>query len=295
MDNNIDNEVLFDYNDSNEKFEYEDNEEDLEETFLEEFNDDFTYTIQERGNQYYKENKIIDLYKSQNNYYAKVLGSNNKIYNVKIQNNYGILDYSCNCPYEFHCKHEYAVLIAISNKEYTKVELKKDIKEIEINLKEVIEQIPAEKIKEYLLSPQGENKVIFEINTFKDNFKEYCPIQTYEYYYNNLYNKLILNDDYNLLTNTYLNNIKGYIAGNNFNEVLKILKAIINAYNDSNKLNYDNQFIDDLPRIGMFLRVMYRKANIEIKNEINNWINSLKQINYYNNYYLEDTILSIHN
>ena len=42
-----------------------------------------------------------------------------------------------------------------------------------------------------------------------------------------------------------------------------------------------------------FLRVTYRKSDEQIKEKINEWISELELKNFYNNYYLEDIMLSI--
>lgn len=139
------------------------------------------------------------------------------------------------------------------------------------------------------------DKVAFEMESFSNYFRKYYPLQKYEYYYNNLYNALATGDKYISLAESYLNRVKQYISGNNFNEVLNIIKALINAYKDTNKLNFDDSFTDMLPSIGMFLSVIYRKSDNQIKEKINEWISELKLKNFYDNYYLEDIMLSIKN
>ena len=70
------------------------------------------------------------------------------------------------------------------------------------------------------------------------------------------------------------------------NKVIAIIKATINAYKDSNKINVDDTFIDNIAVLGMYLRVIYRKSNEELKNNINKWIKEIKDNNFYNNFYL---------
>ena len=43
----------------------------------------------------------------------------------------------------------------------------------------------------------------------------------------------------------------------------------------------------------MYLRVSYRKGDNIVQEEVNSWIEELEKDNYYNNYYLEDIILSL--
>ena len=45
----------------------------------------------------------------------------------------------------------------------------------------------------------------------------------------------------------------------------------------------------------MYLRILYRKANDELKKEVEKWIKTLVDNNYYDNYYLEDIIITAQN
>ena len=264
-----------------------------EKELLNDYKDDFAFEIRKRGSDYYYSNHVISVFKCKNKYIAKVSGSNINPYKVVIETDDEEIYYSCSCPCEFPCKHEYAVLMAINNKDYQEIELMEDIEEQDIDFKTIIEKIPANEIKDYLLSDIGMDKVIFEMAAFKNYFRKYYPFQKYEYYYNKLYNAMVLDDDYFTLIKEFLKDIKEYINSNSFVTVLNIIEAIINAYHDSNKLNYDENFTDILPMIGMFLRVTYRKANKKIKNKVSNWILELEKDNFYNNYYLEDIMLSV--
>ena len=69
-----------------------------------------------------------------------------------------------------------------------------------------------------------------------------------------------------------------------------IMKAIVEAWHDC-KDKLDNDDLDIMSKMGMLLRIVYRKADNELKTEINNWKQELKDHNYYDNYYLEDIIL----
>ena len=264
-----------------------------ESELLEEYKDKWSYTIQKRGEDYYYSNNVLKVCKTKNKYIAKVAGNSNVPYEVTFEVTPNDIDFSCSCPCSFPCKHEYAVLMAISEGSYENVELKQSIKEKDSNIMELIKEIPAEELKEYLLSPIGKDKVVFENNTFNKYFRKYLPAQTYEFYYNNLYNSLVLNDNYEFKIKTYLDRVKQYISGNDFKEVIKIIRAIIQAYKDTNNINFDEYFTDILPSIGMYLRVSYRKGDDIVKGEVNSWIEELKKDNYYNNYYLEDIILNL--
>ena len=264
-----------------------------ESELLEEYKDKWSYTIQKRGEDYYYSNNVLKVCKTKSKYIAKVAGSSNIPYEVTFEVTPNDIDFSCSCPCSFPCKHEYAVLMAISEGSYENVELKQPIKEKDSNIMELIKEIPAEELKEYLLSPIGKDKVVFENNTFNKYFRKYLPAQTYEFYYNNLYNILVLNDNHEYKIKTYLDRVKQYISGNDFKEVIKIIRAIIQAYKDTNNINFDEYFTDILLSIGMYLRVSYRKGDNIVKEEVNSWIEELEKENYYNNYYLEDIILSL--
>ena len=133
------------------------------------------------------------------------------------------------------------------------------------------------------------------MGAFNDYFKKYLPLVQYEYYYNNIYNSLIMNDDYafkKIITES-INDIKENIRASLFSESYKIVKAIIEAYHDSKILNEEKTIIDLMPSLAMYLRVTYRKCNDNIKKNIDKWIKHLEDNNYYDNFYLEDMILSI--
>ncbi len=266
-------------------------------TFMEEemFNylkNDFEYLIKKRGEEYYNSDKIKSLVKSENEYYAKVMGSNGFCYNVKFIIEYNNVYYDCNCPYNGHCKHEYAVLLAINDKMYNEVTLLPTITENKETMIEIIKKIPADELKKYFLSKEGQENVWFNIDAFETNFRKFYPMQEYEYYYNNLYNTIILNNDYEFLVNDYFKIIESYFKGLEFFEAFKIIKSIIEAFYKANIL--DDDFLNNnFNKIGMYLRIIYRKSNLFTRDIMDKWVSELKEKNYYNNLYLEDIILSI--
>ena len=231
--------------------------------------------------------------KNDKEYYAKVIGSLDRPYDVYINLDEEDLVLKCNCPCEENCKHEYAVLMAIKNQEYEIGKVLPKIEEKAFNLESVIEAIPAEKIKQYLLSPLGKEKVCFEITAFKEYFCKYLSKQDYEYYYNNLYNSLVLETDFEKLVNNYLKIINNYLANLELVEAFKIIKSIIEAYNKANKLNFDNYIIDIFPKLEMFLRIIVRKTDSQLKEDIENWFKIVRENNYYNNFYLEDLVMMV--
>ena len=254
--------------------------------------DDFDEVIQNRGEDYHETGRVVSCIKNNNHFYAKVLGSDDNCYDVSFHvHKYGV-DYDCSCPCEFPCKHEYATLLAIENGEYDEVELKKWVCENHNSLKQLIEKIPAEELKEYVLSDDGMEAVCVDVDVFENHFRKYLPVQSYEYYYNNLYNEIVLEERPEALINCNLILVKQYIADNNFLESFKILGAIITALADTNHLNDDLCVTELFPKLGMFLRITYRKGDDKVRDNINEWINHLKENNYYDNCYLEDMILS---
>lgn len=258
-----------------------------------EFND----AIIKRGKDYYENGMVLSVIKSNNKYVAKVAGSTNESYtvNVEYDEEDDYYDYDCTCPCEYPCKHIYAVLIAIKNKNYIKTTLKKEINKTEIDMHTLISKIPAKELKDYLLNAKYKDRVAFEMGAFNDYFKKYLPLVQYEYYYNNIYNSLIMNDDYafkKIITES-INDIKENIRASLFGESYKIVKAIIEAYHDSKILNEEKTIIDLMPSLAMYLRVTYRKCNDNIKDNIDKWIKHLEDNNYYDNFYLEDMIFSI--
>lgn len=258
-----------------------------------EFND----TIIKKGKDYYENGMVLSVIKSNNKYTAKVAGSTNESYtvNVEYDKDEDYYDYDCTCPCEYPCKHIYAVLMSIKNKNYIKATLKKEIDKTGIDMHTLISKIPAKELKDYLLNAKYKDSVAFEMGAFNDYFKKYLPLVQYEYYYNNIYNSLIMNDDYafkKIITES-INDIKENIRASLFSESYKIVKAIIEAYHDSKILNEEKTIIDLMPSLAMYLRVTYRKSNDNIKENIDKWIKHLEDNNYYDNFYLEDMILSI--
>ena len=262
-----------------------------EEDLLNEVQDNFSYQIKERGKDYYYSGNIVSCSKNNNKYYAKVSGTSDKPYIVKVEIKKDGVEYDCTCPYDFPCKHEYAVLMAITNKEYLNIELKPELKEKKDTLQNILKKIPAEEIKKYLLSSKSVNYVCFEMKSFEDYFKKYYPNQTYEYYYNNLFNALVVDVNYENMIDSYINKIRQYVSNQEFLESFKILKSIINAYNDTNKLNFDDYIINQFPNLGMLLRIIYRKCDFSLRKDIKNWTLELESKNYYNNLYLEDIVI----
>ena len=257
------------------------------------YEDEFDLHIMKRGEEYYKNNRVKRCFKTNDDYISVVKGSNAD-YIVRIYD-YVDSDYlymECTCPYDGNCKHEYATLLAIRDRSYSEFEFKDEVPEKNYNLKSIVESIPAEKLKEYILT-KGADFVVFETNYFEQEFFDYLPKQLEDYYYNSLYNSYVLKVEFADILNKHINSSKKYLEKENYLEAFNIIKSIIKVYID---LNIEDE-CDELPSIystlGMYLRIIYRKCNNEIKKNINLWIKELEKENYNNNIYLEDIILTI--
>ncbi len=78
----------------------------------------FTSTIYQRGMDYYRKGKVIQLNASQNRYRAIVKGTNHYHVYIEYNSNREVLYMECDCPYAvdgYHCKHEAALYIKIEN------------------------------------------------------------------------------------------------------------------------------------------------------------------------------------
>ena len=252
--------------------------------------DDFEYQIKNRGKDYYEKGNIVSLVRDGNTFISKIDGRERYEVEINFDDEDEFLYYNCTCPCDFPCKHEYAVLLAIKNKEYNAVELKPHVLKKELTIQKLIELIPAEDLKEYMLSEEGKDYVCFEVEHFENHFSKYLPRQTYEYYYNNLYNSLLL-DGYTKIE--YINIARSLINGGEYQEAFYAIKSLVEAANDVKVLNKWNELIDQMPSIGMILRIIYRKADNNTKSNIDEWLEILKENNYYNSLYLEDIVLTI--
>ncbi len=102
--------------------------ENMMKKFLEnvEFEDYFEYSILSRGQSYYNENRIRDIWYQKDNVYAYIDGS--EIYKVELEIKNGEIQACyCSCPYseggEFMCKHIAAVLYYLVDNEVPELEV----------------------------------------------------------------------------------------------------------------------------------------------------------------------------
>ena len=104
--------------DSTSKYDYK------EEFYFDLFRDDidklFDYLIVQRGKRYYSESKVDFLEKFDDRYFAVVDGTEKYVIVIKYDDKLKKMQVYCSCPCEFYCKHMYAVILAIRNKEFNK-------------------------------------------------------------------------------------------------------------------------------------------------------------------------------
>ncbi len=250
---------------------------------------DFTPIIKQRGIDYYNSNRVKQCEKIGNKFRACVLG--NEVYDVVISyDKYSGVSYSCDCPCDFPCKHIYATLLAISNHKYKTIRLKKYIKQRNYSMVNILKKAPADEVKKFVIDSIYNRKFYFNRDNFAKAFTLYLPKNSYWYYYNNLYNDLILNK--NLLLEKYFTVIQNYLSINDFAYAFLVIKAIINAIKDS-KFVIDDDMINKFLKIGVYLRIIYKKCDSSLKQEIDAWILEVENNKYYDNIYLMDIILSL--
>ena len=102
---------------------------------IDKYLDDFKSQIKYRGKAYYDNGDVFLIIKNKNNFIAKVYGSSKYEINITIYPEDKLLSYTCTCPCDFPCKHEYAVFLAIKNHEYIEKDLKPFINKQEITNK----------------------------------------------------------------------------------------------------------------------------------------------------------------
>lgn len=254
---------------------------------LEDIKELFSKTIITRGEEYYNQGKVLSCFKDGNKYYANVAGSSYKPYEITIEmDNKGEPFFECDCPFHTNCKHIYAVLVAIDNKDYKEVELKEKTT-YEFDEKEILKKISPEELKEALLKSKSNtiNKAFLE-----KYFYDYLPKQGYDYYYNRLYNDLILEryPKYDRHDNMW--DVEEKVELKDYQEAFNIIKALLNAYIDTNHLS---DISDYFTKIAMYLRIMHRRGNKELIKEIEKYISELRKKEYYDNVYLEDALETI--
>ena len=261
-----------------------------EESIISQVEKDFSPIIRKRGEQYYEEGYVLDCHKTNDCYIAEVEGSEIEPYSVVIEKTDDGFNYDCDCPYEHNCKHEYAVILAIDNQEFSEVELKEKVIRTDDTLHSLIKAIPAQELKTYLLSQKNKHRITLSFSDLSLRFLKYETKQSYEYYYNNLYNAIALKKYTQDMINEYMSYARMYTYSKEYAESYKIIKAMIEAYRGDNSIESEDiePFFAD---ITMLMRIIYRKTNAKLRKEIDLWFTELKKHNYCDNVYLEDMII----
>lgn len=246
-----------------------------------------------RGRDYFKNNKVYDLYKddASESYIGKVKGSDYGInYEVRIILDDNDAKMSCTCPCIENCKHEYATLMAIDENRYSTIKLLPVPEDEKIDIKNFIDSIPGDKIKEYLKRSFISEECIDE-DDFKQYFSCYLPEKSKEYFYNMLYNNFQVGSVYNI--NNFLDIAKSSLENAKYRYTFIITSSIIDAAKDSEYSDCDEILLNNYSKIGMFIRIAYRKGNDDLKFEIQEWLNKYKEKNYCDDIFLEDMIINI--
>ena len=246
-----------------------------------------------RGKDYYRNKLVKKCYKTPEGFFARVEG--NEEYNVIIKIDENDIELFCDCPYGSNCKHEYATLMAIDNKKYKELNLLPKVVGSKYNFAKFIKAIPDYDLKEFIIQQKELDK---DFDNFEDELKErffnYLPKEIPEYFYNEVFNFCLIEDDLPIfIINKYLDNIKRYIECKEYAYVFTIYSSLICAIYDSKIKISSSKLLDLYSKIGIFARISYRKGNDELKQNINNWITLFSEKNYYDDVFLEDLLLNI--
>ena len=158
---------------------------------------------------------------------------------------------------------------------------------------DVLKEIPASDIKEFLLSKEGREKFVIDNDVFEKRFIKYIPVQSYDYYYNNLFNDVVLEGPKNERLSEYFELVVDYFSNQMYEEVFKIMKAVIEVYHDTDNMYSKDFIVDIFPKLAMFIRVVFKNCNQELKNVILDWSIDIENNNYYNSIFLRDVIEGI--
>ena len=248
----------------------------------------FTETIKQRGLEYYKNNKVVICQKINNKYIAKVTGSNYNYHKVTIEFIDGDINMSCTCPCDFNCKHEYATLITIKNRGYQIIHLKTKIKRKKEPLSKTIKKIPAKELKEYFCKDIS-NLIDFDKEKFETKFINYFPSQSYNYYYNSLYNSILLKDDYIIIIKKYNTEAMSKINAHKYCEAFVIIKAIVNALIDTEKLD-SVEILNLFSTIRVLQHVIIKNANQDLIKDIKNWFKYIIKNKCFNSFVLDSFV-----
>lgn len=125
-----------------------------------------------------------------------------------------------------------------------------------------------------------------------DKFEVYCPEKSKEFFYNRLYNDFIINIPiFNM--QKFLRLARKSVERGKYSYAFDIVSAIIDAAKESGFEDSQDIVFNEYGKMGMIIRIAYRKGNKTVKNKINKWVEKITENEYYNDIYLEDMILTI--
>lgn len=270
----------------------------MEKLLSQKFKDEFAPQVRARGVGYYNDEMVYKCFKAKDDYIAKVFSSDDDMtYTVRIELQNDELVMSCTCPYEDNCKHEYATLLCIDNKKYSGLELLPFIDKEEPLLVEFLQNIPEKELKQYLVKLAHIDNFNITEESLKNHFAQYLTKDTREYFYNTLYNTILMDDCPMYLINDFADKVRTYVDAKDYEYAFLILSTIIDALFETKKnimVNIDTEKLMDIYlKLGTYVRICYRKSNDELKAQIKQWIAKFENEQFNGDAYLEDFLLSI--
>lgn len=265
----------------------------MKEKLSDKYSDMFEPQIIYRGREYLKNGNVKNCVKTQNGFVSKVQG--NSEYTVNVQFNNDELEMSCSCPYNYNCKHEYATLLAIDNGKYKEIPLKPIVEKTEYSFAEFVSSIPKEELKKYIIKKAEKEECFDEFEEdLKDEFVVYLPKESKEYFYNEIYNLCLLEEDLPyFILEEYIETIKKYVDKKEYEYAFVIYSSLIDAICDCGVEMSTTSLLELYAKIGIFARITYRKGNKKLKTNIDKWINKHQSNDYNDDVYLEDMLLTI--
>lgn len=266
----------------------------IKEKLQEKYKDLFSNAIIFRGRDYYNNSLVKKLYKSGNSYIAKVeSNTSDNEYDVQVILDKDDIKLSCTCPCVEHCKHEYAALMAIDDQKYMPINLLPVPDTEELDLSKLISAIPAKELKKYIYKIFDDEDDLNK-DDFVDYFSCYLPQKSRDYFYNTLYNSFQLSNEYRHITN-FIEFAKRNLEIKNYDYAFDVISAIIDAAKEYGYKDEKEILLNLYNKLGMFIRIAYRKGNKKLKEKIDKWVEKIKLNDCYNDIYLEDMILSLSN
>ena len=265
----------------------------MDKKIIEELKKEFAPQIINRGIAYYNEGKVLKCFKTSDGYISKVRGSYGNEYVVKITSSEDGYSMTCNCPYSENCKHEYSTILAIENKKFKEIKLLPEEDE-ENSLVEILNSVPSKELKKYLiLKAELEEIEYIDEEDIKTFFYKYIPKISKYGVYSKLYNRFLIEGYEREVLEKQFDIIRKNVDVKDFHYVFVLVTAIIDAICDS-KVDISSELLMDIYlKLGIFIRIAYRKGNNETKQDIEIWRKKYLDNDSNGDVYLEDMLLSI--